>query len=24
VGEIFSSINFSDQGGLSLVDRNFK
>ncbi len=24
VGEIFSSVNFSDQGGLSLIDRNFK
>lgn len=24
VGEIYSSINFSDQGGLSLIDRNFK
>lgn len=24
VGEIYSSVNFSDQGGLSLVDRNFK
>ncbi|MFN3392822.1 MAG: hypothetical protein ACK40N_13805 [Meiothermus ruber] len=24
VGEIYSSVNFSDQGGLSLIDRNFK
>lgn len=24
VGEVYSSVNFSDQGGLSLVDRNFK
>ncbi|MCS7069409.1 MAG: hypothetical protein RMK51_08235 [Meiothermus sp.] len=24
VGEIFSSVNFSDQGGLSLIDRNFR
>jgi hypothetical protein len=24
VGEIFSSVNFGDQGGLSLIDRNFR
>jgi len=24
VGEIFSSVNFSDQGGLSLIGRNFR
>ncbi len=24
VGEIYSSVNFADQGGLSLIDRNFK